>query len=122
VLPIFGIVWKIDDKTTFYTRERSATLDLKVAERCNVYLRAAYIGEGYRLTDSNPASGGVFRERSIPITVGTTWRACDNFTLDLGVGVNVWRRLRVDNSVGSKIGQVETQPNAIFTIGGQITF
>lgn len=124
--PYIGIDWKINEKVSFkvYGNQNGpeARITAKVADAWSVFLYGAYQSRSYRLSDTSPVPDGVFREREVPVVFGATYKCSDRFEINGGVGVVAWRRFRQDNSAGTTISQLETDPGALLFLSGKVTF
>jgi hypothetical protein len=122
VLPLPLITWKIDDRWTFTTERKNATLTFKAQEDWKIFLSADGDVHEYRTDTSSAASKGTFRDSAILVSVGTTYSIHKNVSLTAGAGANVYRELRLDDKDGNRIAKSKTDPAAVFFVSASVRF
>ncbi len=119
-LPIF--TWKFAPKWEFTTRYRNARINFEPAEKWTIFATAGFEQHEYRLDDDAPTSEGVFRDRTIPLTLGATYNASKNFEITAGAGVNFASRLTLDDKTGNRVAQVKVDPSLVVFVNAAVKF
>lgn len=112
VLPVLGVVWKINDTTTLTTEGLGGRITAQVRDDLGVYLRAGAEIHEFRLDDDNDVlPGGVLSDVRVPIGLGVTWEPAPSLSLAFEGGAVVWQEyeLRDDDD---EVGDAETDPAA----------
>ena len=122
VLPLPLITWKIDDRWTFTTERKNATLSYQAMDEWAVFLAADGDSHEYRTDASSAASKGVFRDTAILVSLGTTYKPHQIVSVTTGVGVNVYRELRLDDKDGNRVAKSKTDPAAVLYISASVRF
>ncbi|MCA9307013.1 MAG: hypothetical protein KDA16_10790 [Phycisphaerales bacterium] len=112
VLPIIGVDWRINEKTTLTSEGLGARLSVAIRDDLDVFLRAGAELHEYRLDDDNSAlPEGVLSDYRVPVALGLTWSPSQAISLTFEGGAVVWQEynlLRNDDEVGD----VNTDPAA----------
>ena len=77
----------------------------------------------FRLENSNSAApGGTFSDLTVPIMFVTKWKPEPNITITGQVGTMIYRKVELQTSSGSRIGNSELKPTLGFGLGAEISF
>jgi hypothetical protein len=90
-----------------YAPDRDFFMDLGV--------RVRY--KSYRMSGDNATPEGVFREFAVPLMLEANWRFEPAWTLQAGIGTNIYQRLEMDDREGFEQGRERTRASAIFSLG-----
>lgn len=122
VVPLPILTWKFAPMWEFTTRYRNARINYQPAEKWTIFATAEFEQHEYRLDDDAPTSEGVFRDRTIPLSLGATYNASKNFEITAGAGVNFARRLTLDDKAGNRVAQVKVDPSLVIFINTAVKF
>lgn len=113
IWPWIGFEWSASDWLAFEARGTEVEALAKLSEHWRAIARAEYTIRQFRLNDSGPLAGGVFRDNDIHMGLGLERRGHDGFGFELLGGVSVWRELSTLDRSGDEIAESELDP-AVF--------
>ncbi len=90
-----------------YSPSRDVSLRFGVALRYNEY----------RLSDTSSVPEGVFREYAFPATAELDWRFAPAWTLQAGIGTNLYQRFNLDDKSGHDVSTGHTDLAPTFSLG-----
>ncbi len=122
VVPLPIITWNFAPKWEFTTRYRNARLSYQATEKWTIFATADFKQHEYRLDIDAPTSEGVFRDRTIPLSLGATFVPTKSFEITAGAGVNVSRRFTLDDKAGNRVAQVKTDPSLVVFVNAAFKF
>ena len=122
VVPLPIITWKFAPKWEFTTRYRNARINWQAAEQWTIFATADFQQHEYRLDEDAPTSEGVFRDRTIPLSLGATFTPSKQFEITAGAGVNVSRRMTLDDKTGNRVAQVKSDPSLVVFVSAAFKF
>lgn len=135
------VFWRVEDYTRFLPVP-FVDLDLALTEHWRIVLTipewggfvykpsrdfSMNIGVGvrwqdYRLSSNNQVPNGVFREVSFPAMVEVNWRFAEAWTLEAGVGSNLYQRLDLNDQDGNSVADSRTDFAPLFLLGVKWNF
>lgn len=133
--------WRIEDYTRFLPVP-FVDLDLALSEHWRIVMTipewagfvykpsnefSLDVGVGvrwqdYRLSANNAVPEGVFREFSLPAMVDVNWKFAPAWTLQAGVGTNLYQRFDLNDKDGNDVAHATTDLSPIFLLGVQWNF
>ena len=122
IVPLPLITWKFAPQWEFTTRYRNARLNFQAADQWLIFASAEFNQREYRLDKDAPTSQGVFRDRAIPLSLGVTFSPNKTFEITAGAGVNLYRRMTLDDKSGNRVAQVKTEPSLLVFVNAAIKF
>lgn len=128
VIPLPTLDWRIDERWRVRTANRplqvrGLELSYEATERLTVFALGGWASREYRLDDDGgPAPDGVFRDDSIPLYLGATFRPTDHVEIDAGIGGSVWAQYELLDSTGTEIADSDSDPALGGWIGATIRF
>jgi hypothetical protein len=75
-----------------------------------------------RLNDSAPGSSGIFTDSRLPLQLRATWTPLDCTSLELRVGVDVYRELFFADEDGRSTGSQRLDPSLHFGLRWNVRF
>jgi hypothetical protein len=78
--------------------------------------------QDYRLSSNNPVPEGVFREFSVPAMVEASWRFAPEWSLQAGIGTNIYQRFDLNDKEGNDVTDATTDFAPLFMLGVQWDF
>lgn len=99
-----------------------AALEYQATEELAFNLKAGYDDRQYRLDDTGFAPGGVFDDTAVHLMLGVNWKPVRGLEVTAGVGSQLWRRFKIQDSNGNRLGRVETDPTLMLHAGLSYSF
>ncbi len=100
VIPFLGVDWRMADDWRLRLEGERVHLEWQARRDLSFAVHAAYEQRQYRLNDSNPLPGGVFRDEQIDVGAALTWRPTAGVELRAGAGYTVWREFTLLDANG----------------------
>lgn len=114
VFPYVLIDWRLSDKWRLVnplpagpTGAAGLELEYRFDSGWNVGVGAAWRSSRFRLSNDGPVANGIGEERSVPVFLRATHAFDGRMSLSLYAGVVTAGQLRVENSSGDKVSQVD---------------
>lgn len=99
-----------------------AVLEYQATDELAFNLRAGFNDRQYRLDDTGFAPGGVFDDTAVHLLLGVDWKPVRGLEVTAGVGSQVYRRFKIEDSNGNRLGRVETDPTLMLRAGVSYSF
>lgn len=130
IRPLLIVNWQINDRWSLesgYTEVAGGggpggEVRYKITDGWSVAGGVQYQEKRFRLSDEGPVRDGVGEDTSLPIYAKVTWQVCPNAALELLGGVSVGGELRIENSGGHKIAEVDYDPAPLVGLRAIFTF
>jgi len=117
-LPAIDATFEFDERWTLNLGTLTgATLAYDLNDELAFELKAGYNERNFRLDDDGFAPEGVFQDKSIDLRLGANWRPAPGLEIDAGVGSELWRRFKIEDSNGNRLRRVESDPTIVFFAG-----
>jgi hypothetical protein len=107
LLPFLGFDWQLTETTRLIAEGPEVRLEQALGRRFDLELGAAYHQRQFRLNDSGPVSGGVFRDEQIDLSAELRFTPGPRFSVGLEVGASLWRELSFQSAAGENLGEAE---------------
>lgn len=117
VFPLILVDWKLTDRWRLLnplpagpTGPAGLELDDRFDSGWNLGLGGAWRTTRFRLSETGPVPNGVGEERGLPIFLRATRNVAERMTLNLYAGVITAGQLRVEDSAGNALREVDFDP------------
>jgi hypothetical protein len=123
-VPLIGLTWRIDDKTTLDVGGRGLGVELrtKLEDAWTLSLSAGFDNAEYRLNDEAPLAEGIVRDQRVPLLVGVTWSPASSVEVGVRVGAVVYQEFTVYDRRGDELSETNTDPAAMIGLSASLKF
>jgi hypothetical protein len=123
VIPGLLFDWKIAERWSLTNESRPGlSLNYEATDSLELSLSGFWVSNEFRLDDDGAASGGVGRDRLVPIRLAAEWKATEKLTLIGKVGVIMFREFEVNNSNGDELSSARVEPGLTLSVGLKLAF
>ena len=117
-LPAIDATFDLDESWTLSLGTLSgASLSYEANDKLSFELRAGYNERNYRLDEDGFAPEGVFQDKSIDLRLGVNWQPQPGLEIEAGIGSELWRRFKIEDSNGNRLRRVESDPTLVLFAG-----
>jgi len=102
--------WKIDERWSAELLGTEFLLEHRFSNRWSLAFAAAFDSPRTRLNDSSPGLHGFFTDSRLPLQLRATWTPLECMTLELRVGVDVYRELFFYDRDGNALSNRRLDP------------
>lgn len=117
ILPAFWMEWKLDDRTRLTSQGNNIRFEHDFAPAWCVKVDLAFEQRDYRLNDSSPGPGAVFRDTNIPLTARLEFVPHAATRFEAWIGANLSREFTVDTREDQRFSRSHAAPSLV--IGAQ---
>jgi hypothetical protein len=110
IMPFANIQWKIDDRTRLITEGLEARVEHDFTDWLAAKFVVDYDLREYRLDESDPVPGGVFRDHRVPLTLHLEIQPHAAVRFELWAGYTVFEEFQTDAADGHRIGRESANP------------
>lgn len=114
--------WKINERWSTELVGTEFLLEHHFSKRWTLAFAAGFDSPRTRLNDSAPGSFGIFTDSRLPLQLRATWTPIDRMSLELRVGVDVYRELFFSDRFGNSVFSQRLDPSPHFGLRWNVRF
>jgi hypothetical protein len=122
IIPLLGFDWRFAEQWRVGVRGPGAFLTYSPTKQWDFTLQGSYERRDYRLSDDNPISDGVFRDKRFVVGVQAQWTPAQWLSLRAEAGVVAWAELEFDDRNGDHLDKTELDPTGYAGVSATIRF
>lgn len=118
VLPLLNLDWQINKRTKVSNdRKPGLVFNYALDDSWTVRVGGQYEFRDFRLDRDGPIPNGVARDRRAPFFVGIRYAPTKQIDIDVSAGAYFFQTLRVDDSGGNRLKEVDADATPFLRIG-----